>query len=83
MAIRDSSGEDLLWPNALGLAFLGRVRHPELGKPSHWCVGEGAGIKDTFLQEELFQANCENEQVLHGIGGNEGSHVSQDPRPAP
>nr|XP_044600102.1 ral guanine nucleotide dissociation stimulator-like isoform X3 [Equus asinus] len=25
-------------------------------------------------EEELFQANCENEQVLHGIGGKEGSH---------
>lgn len=65
--------QDFLWPHPLGLIFIGRVRYRQLGIPSHWWVGGGADIEDTFLDEELFQANCENRQVLNGVGGKEGS----------
>ncbi|XP_070105258.1 uncharacterized protein [Equus caballus] len=35
--------------------------------------GERAGIKDPFLVEDLFRANCENRHVLTGIAGKESS----------
>nr|XP_044626868.1 uncharacterized protein LOC106836914 isoform X1 [Equus asinus]XP_044626869.1 uncharacterized protein LOC106836914 isoform X1 [Equus asinus] len=53
------------------------------GDPVALVVGGRADIKDTFLEGELFQANCESRQVLTGIAGREGSQVGKSPRPAP
>ena len=45
--------------------------------------GGRAGIKDSFLEEELFWAKCESRQALTGIAGREGSQVGKGPRLAP
>ena len=77
MEITDLNWQDFLWPHPLGQIHKAGYHITLVG------AGRGAGIKDTFLDEELIQANCEDRQVLTGVGRKEGSRVSTDPRPDP
>lgn len=48
------------WTHSLHLRLIGRAWYRAEEEPFHWRVGVGAGIKDNFLEEGLFEPNSEN-----------------------